>query len=254
MEHHKTQRKIHSQGSETKTTRYLLLSGNRTQRKPAKSLREGLCHGLRGWTGWFLHFSPMKLLQQHVTIANGHQNNKKNAESQCKLPWHCFCWWVPHTWPIRTCHQFSPFYFPPGAQPQTFAATRPRFVCAAEQLWSVSASYCEQLSLGRIQAQLWYQAAKPPEERGRWWWKISRAGQGREAVALSRSALQDWEIFGNMLTHRIVVLQGLLAALITLTSRRFMDLSSQALSEGCGVSCYPYSAGAPGDAFCGGEI
>lgn len=57
-----------------------------------------------------------------------------------------------------------------------------------------------------------------------------------------------------MLTYRLVILWCLLVLLITLTLRRFMVLSSQACSEGCGLCCYPYLAVASREAFCDGEI
>lgn len=125
-----------------------------------KSSREGLCHGLRGWTGRFLHFKHLELCKSMSQLPVDTKIAKMKWKSQWKLPWYHFCWWPPHTWPFRTCHRFSLFYFPSGAQPQTFSVTRSRFLCADEELWSVSAACCEGRSLGRNQAQLWYQAAK----------------------------------------------------------------------------------------------
>lgn len=61
-------------------------------------------------------------------------------------------------------------------------------------------------------------------------------------------------MFGNMLTYKPVILQCLLVSLITLISKRFMDLSSQPSTEGCGVRCYPYLVDASREAFCDGEI
>lgn len=56
------------------------------------------------------------------------------------------------------------------------------------------------------------------------------------------------------MTYRLVILQCLLVVLITLASKRFTDLCSEASSEGCGVCYYPYLTVASREGFCGGEV
>lgn len=85
MEHHKNGTKDMQPRVRDQNTRYLLLSGSTTQRKPSQVIEGGTLSWLERLNWEVSPFQASRAVQEHITIASGHKIYKKSVEITVEL-------------------------------------------------------------------------------------------------------------------------------------------------------------------------